>query len=110
VRTYGVQGMVDSSPMMQSVTREPGRVVVTFSSPGEGLRTRDNQPSTLWELAGADGKFNPARAEIVGAKVFLEAADVPHPVAVRFGWKSDSNSNLINSAGLPALPFTAAIQ
>jgi sialate O-acetylesterase len=109
-RTYGRTDIVDSSPMMHAVTREGGRVVVTFSSSGEGLRTRDNQPSNFWELAGADGKFVPARAEISGANVFLEASEVPHPTAVRLGWRSDSNCNLINSADLPVLPFTAVVR
>lgn len=110
VRTYGVQGMVDASPMMRELTRDDDRVVVTFSSAGEGLKTRDAQPSDSWEMAGADGKFVPARAEISGARVSLHAAGVSRPAAVRLGWRIDSNCNLINSEGLPAMPFTAPVR
>jgi sialate O-acetylesterase len=109
VRTYGVKGMIDASPMMQSVLREGHRVIVTFSTPGEGLKTRDGKPSDSWELAGADGKFVPATAEVSGAKVTLTAASVDQPAFVRLGWASDSNCNLINSAALPALPFSATV-
>ena len=109
VRTYGVKGMVDASPMMESVARDGNRVVVTFSTPGEGLKTRDGKPADSWEIAGADGKFVPATAEILGAKVTVSAAGVTVPAAVRLGWKSDSNCNLVNSAGLPAMPFSSAV-
>jgi sialate O-acetylesterase len=110
VRTYGMKGMIDSSPMMESVAREGNRVVVTFSSPGEGLKTRDAKPSDAWEIAGGDGKFVPATAEISGAKVIVTAAGLSAPVSVRLGWTPDSNCNLINSAGLPAMPFSSAVQ
>jgi sialate O-acetylesterase len=96
--------------MMESVTRESNRVIVTFSTPGEGLKTRDGKPSDTWEIAGADGKFVPATAEISGAKVIVSAAGVTAPVSVRLGWKPDSNCNLVNSAGLPAMPFSSAVQ
>ena len=109
VRAYGVEGMVAASPMMESVVRDGGRVAVTFSTPGAGLRTRDGKPADSWELAGADGRFVPATAEVAGARVVVTAAGVAEPAAVRLGWRSDSDCNLVNSAGLPALPFTAAV-
>ena len=109
VRTYGMKGLIDASPMMESVTRENSRVIVTFSTPGEGLTTRDGKPSDSWEIASADGKFVPATAEISGAKVIVSAVGVTAPVSVRLGWAPDSNCNLVNSAGLPAMPFQAAV-
>lgn len=109
VRTYGVEGMIDASPMMESVARDGSRVIVTFSTPGAGLETRDGRPADSWELAGTDGRFVPAAAEVAGARVSVTAAGVAEPVAVRLGWQSDSDCNLVNSAGLPALPFTATI-
>lgn len=109
-RTYGVKGTVDASPMMQSVVREGSRVIVTFSTPGAGLKTRDGKASDSWELAGADGKFVPATAEISGTKVTVTAPGVNQPASVRLGWKPDSNCNLVNSEGLPAMPFSAAVQ
>lgn len=109
-RTYGVKGIIDASPMMQAVTRDGSRVVVTFSTPGDGMKTRDGKAGNSWEIAGADGRFVPASAEVSGDKVIVSAPGVSQPASVRLGWKPDSNCNLINSAGLPALPFTATIQ
>lgn len=109
VRTYGEQGMVDASPMMLSVGRDGSRVVVTFSSLGDGLTTRDGMPSDSWEIAGPDGAFVPATAEIDRDRVIVSAGAVAEPAQVRLGWGPDSNCNLVNSAGLPALPFTATV-
>ncbi len=110
VRTYGVKEMIDSSPFMKSVTRDGGRVVVTFAPVGEGLKTRDGKTPDSWEVAGADGKFVAAQAVIVGERVVVSAPEVAHPAAVQLGWNELSNCNLVNSAGLPAMPFSAKVQ
>lgn len=104
-RTYGEKGFVDSSPFMQKVVRDGDRLMVTFAPVGEGLRTRDGKEPDSWELAGADGKFIPAKAVIENDKVMVSAEGIDTPVAVRLGWQPDSNCNLVNSAGLPAMPF-----
>ena len=109
VRTYGEQGMVAASPMMLAVTCDGSRAVVTFSSTGGGLKTRDGKPSDSWEIAGTDGAFVAATAEIDRGRVIVSAAEVPEPRQVRLGWRADSNCNLVNSADLPAMPFTAAV-
>ena len=109
VRTYGEQGMVDASPVMLAVGRDGSRAVVTFLSASDGLTTRDDKPSDSWEIAGPDGAFVPATAEIDRDRVIVSAAAVAEPAQVRLGWRPDSNCNLVNSAGLPALPFTATV-
>ncbi len=109
VRTYGVSDLLDSSPFMKSAVRKAGGVLVTFAPVGDGLKTRDGKSPDCWELAGADGRFVPARAEIRGDQVVLFANGVPEPDAVRLGWREDSNCNLVNSAGLPAMPFSARV-
>jgi hypothetical protein len=109
VRTYGEEGMVDASPMMLCVSRDDSRAVVTFASSGDGLKTRDGKPSDSWEIAGPDGAFVPATAEIDRDRVIVSASAIAEPAQVRLGWRPDSNCNLVNSAGLPALPFTAVV-
>ena len=56
-------------------------------------------------MAGADGAFHPARAEIRGKTVVVTSEAVPQPVAVRYGWANVPDGNLFNKAGLPASPF-----
>jgi len=109
VRTYGVKGMIDSSPFMRSVRRDGNRAVATFSSVGDGLKTRDGQAPDSWELARDDGRYVPAQAMLRAAQVVLTADGIEVPATVRLGWAPDSNCNLVNSAGLPAMPFSAAI-
>ena len=71
----------------------------------KGLSTRDGKSLTEFQIAGADGKFVAARAEISGETVIVSAGGVADPKAVRFGWHKVANPNLVNGAGLPASPF-----
>jgi sialate O-acetylesterase len=109
VRTYGVKGVLDSSPFWKKAEREGHRVVVTFSPVGEGLQTRDGKSPDAWEIAGADGKFVAATAVISGDRVVVSAPGVHAPEHVRLGWNGESNCNLVNSAGLPAMPFSTTV-
>ena len=56
-------------------------------------------------IAGADQVFHLAPAKIVGDTIVVNAAELPQPVAVRYGWANVPEGNLFNQAGLPALPF-----
>jgi sialate O-acetylesterase len=60
---------------------------------------------TWFTIAGADGKFVPAEAVIVGDTVEVSAAGVKDPDAVRFAWDETAQPNFFNGAGLPAEPF-----
>jgi sialate O-acetylesterase len=64
-------------------------------------------------VAGADNHFVWAKAVIVGKKVIAWSDEVPHPLAVRYGWADNpQGANLYNrdhlfNDGLPASPFEA---
>jgi sialate O-acetylesterase len=77
-------------------------VAFTTSTP---LISKDGQPLTHFTIAGTDGVFVPAQARIQGQQVLVSAAQVPHPVAVRFGWDEAAQPNLFSASGLPARPF-----
>jgi sialate O-acetylesterase len=40
-----------------------------------------------------------------GNKVTVSSPDVPQPVYVRYAWHDSPPVNLVNGAGLPAVPF-----
>ena len=42
---------------------------------------------------------------IDGDTVLVEAKEVAAPTQVRFGWRNETNPNLVNKEGLPASPF-----
>ena len=60
---------------------------------------------TGFAIAGNDKQFHWAKAVIEGNKVVVYSDEVAEPVAVRYAWADNPECNLINSAGLPAVPF-----
>jgi sialate O-acetylesterase len=102
-RTYG-EDVVCHGPHLRAITVQERRVRVHLDS-AEGLRTSDGEPVRGFFIAGASGKFVPARAEIDGSDVVVWASEVSEPQAVRYAFSDDPDANLINAAGLPAEPF-----
>jgi len=103
-RTYGKK-VVCAGPVLKSVKFMDGKAVLKFDQADGGLMSKDDAPLTWFTVAGADGKFVPAMATIVGTTVEVSAADVTEPKAVRFAWAETAQPNLFNGAGLPAEPF-----
>ena len=61
-------------------------------------------------IAGEDGRFTPAKAEIAGNSVILRSDSVQAPVAVCYAWEDLAPAvPLWNGAGMPASPFRAAL-
>jgi sialate O-acetylesterase len=102
---YGRDELVYSGPLYRSMTKEGNRIRIHFDHAGGGLASRDGQPLTWFEIAGADRKFHEASATIDGDTVLVESGEVLNPMAVRFGWHEEANPNLVNKEGLPASPF-----
>jgi sialate O-acetylesterase len=100
---YG-EDITYSGPELQSLRIDGDKAIVKFDNVGKGLVAKDG-PLTGFTIAGADGKFHKAEAEINKDEVIVSAKAVPHPVAVRFGWADFPVVNLWNADGLPASPF-----
>ena len=81
------------------------KVELSLINKGGTLKSIDGQSLTWFSVAGADGKFVPAQAEIKGKKVIVWSDKVQNPKEVRFAWNERAMPNLINTAGLPAVPF-----
>ena len=93
-----------SGPLYQNFKVEGNRVVLNFSGVGGGLVAKDG-PLKGFEIAGNDGKFVAADAQIVGKTVVVSSDHVPNPSAARYGWATVPDVNLFNVEGLPASPF-----
>jgi len=104
VETYGQRGVTARGPALQSWQADGAAAIVSWRD-ATGLRTRDGLAPSHFALAGADRVFHAATAKIDGATVRLTAEGVTAPVAVRFAWSEVATPNLMNAAGLPAVPF-----
>lgn len=93
-----------SGPLFDGVQFKDGEAVVSFTHVGDGLVSQGGELKGF-TIAGADKKFVPAQAEIIGDTVVVSSEKVPAPTAVRYGWSNVPDVNLFNKEGLPASPF-----
>lgn len=100
---YG-EKIVYSGPLYESMKVAGDKVEISFGHVGGGLVAKDGELKGF-TLAGADGNFVAAKAEISGDKVLVSAEGVTTPKAVRYGWANVPEVNLFNEEGLPASPF-----
>ena len=104
-KNYGKKDLVYSGPLYKSMQIKGKSIHLHFAHAGGGLKSRDGKPLSEFQVAGADGKFVAAKAEIEGNTVVVQAVGVDSPKHVRFGWHKAANPNLINKEGLPGSPF-----
>jgi sialate O-acetylesterase len=102
-KTYG-QALEYSGPMFEKMENEGSKIRLHFSHAG-GLKTSNDAAPESFAISGEDGKWFVAQAKIDGETIMVWSDNVPHPVAVRYAWKNNPAVNLINSSGLPAVPF-----
>ena len=109
-RTYGFEKVVPSGPLYKSVTFEKGKAYVEFKY-AEGMKPSvEGEKLRTFEIAGEDGRFYPAQAEVEGGKIKVWSKEVKHPKAVRYGWQPFTRANLVNAEGLPASTFRTDVE
>ena len=98
---YGEAG--GESPRALGKRTEGGILTVTLS---EEITTRNGEEPALMEIAGADGAWQPARAEISGRELRLRNPEITNPVHARYAWTDYSDrANVFGTNGLPMEPF-----
>lgn len=101
---YDDKDTVTSGPVYQSHRTDGHQLTVTFDTQGSSLAVHGDHP-VGFALAGKDGVFHRATAEVKGNIVILSSDQVPEPVNVRYGWADNPEVNIYNREGLPAVPF-----
>lgn len=129
-RVYGKKDVVCFSPEYASAEFRDGAAFLRFDTEGSSLKAGAIRGSYPWDarheeeiplprrssseselegfvIRGADGTWHWADAWIVSQDTVRVSADrVSEPTAVRYAWGGQGFGNLVNAAGLPAVPFT----
>ncbi len=103
VVSYGKEGP-STGPIYNSISIQNGEAIIKFKNTGSGLISKDGELKGF-AIAGDDGQFKWARAEIRDDTVVVWNFDIREPKAVRYGWADNPECNLYNKEGLAASPF-----
>lgn len=110
-KTYNIEGITYSGPIYRSYELKGDIVELTFAYGSEGLNPEKEQLNGF-EIAGKDGVFVEAKAEIIEGsdKVRVWSESVSNPVEIRYCFRNYKIGNLTNNAGLPTSPFRVKIK
>lgn len=103
-KTYGIEGLSAESAYYNDVTFKNDTAVVTFNRAGMWVYGKNGLKSDLFEVAGEDRVFHPAKAWIERSKVYVKSDSVSRPVAVRYAFKDWADGDLYCD-GLPVSSF-----
>ena len=105
-KDYGKKDIVYSGPTFKEMNIEGNKAVISYNNTGKGLCVKNKYGYVEgFTIAGADQKFEWAKAYIDGDKVVVYSEKIAKPVAVRYSWANNPDVNLFNQEGLPAAPF-----
>ena len=93
-----------SSPLPAGFKISGNEMTLSFTHTDGGLVARGGDLKGF-VIAGADQKWIPAEARIVGGQIVVSSPAVKSPVAARYAWADNPDCNLYSGAGLPASPF-----
>lgn len=100
----GKKNLTASGPLLERVEAKLGKATLYFKEgTADGLKA-SGDALDYFETAGPDREFTAARAKIEGSTIKLQS-DGPI-LFVRYNWNDKPDQGLVNSAGLPAFPFS----
>lgn len=97
---YGDETAPESPRALQKQT-VGSSLIVTLTAPV----TERKQGDELFEIAGEDGIFYPAKVQIHGCSIALASEAVPLPVMARYAWVNYGIVRIFGENGLPLAPF-----
>jgi sialate O-acetylesterase len=103
-KTYGLNGIEYSGPVLKEMNVEESVVKLTFDHAANGLTTFGKELKNF-VIAGENKKFVPATAYITREGITLSSPLVEKPVAVRYAFEDFVVGELFNTEGLPASSF-----
>ncbi len=98
-------------PLLAKYKVEKEKTVLSFDYAPDGLKTSDGKKVAGFYIAGINGDFKPAKAEIKGNEIVVYNPTIKHPAQICYAWADNPTGvNLINAKGLPASPFRIEIK
>ena len=96
-------------PICHSVSAKDNGIELQFIH-AKSLSAKDSR-LIGFEVAGADGIYYPAEAQITSSNTILvRSSSVTRPLYVRYGWQPFTRANLVNEVGLPCSTFQWAVK
>ena len=84
-KDYGCKDLVHCGPLLDTVTIDGGKAVLTFKHVGGGLKSvSGGKKLKFFEIAGKDGKYVLADASIEGDTVVVRSGEIVEPAYVRY--------------------------
>ena len=103
-KTYGVEGLTSESAYYDKMEIKGDTAVISFKRADMWIYGAKGYKSDLFEIAGEDRIFHPAKAWIERSKVYVKCDSVKTPVAVRYAFKDWADGDLFCD-GLPISSF-----
>lgn len=98
-------------PQLKSSHADGHSLVIEFDPGADLMKSSDGQPLRHFEVAGENGVYQPATAELKGNSVTLSADGIEHPLTAHYAWApAPILPNFVNSEGLPAEAFRTDAQ
>lgn len=103
-KTYKIQGITAESPTFKNIEIHNDTIQISFDRAPMWL-TAKNGELTLFQIAGPDRTFVPAKAWIVRSKVYVKSEQIKNPIAVRYAFENFVDGDLFSTEGLPVSSF-----
>ncbi|MDD2533798.1 MAG: hypothetical protein PHC86_03800 [Eubacteriales bacterium] len=96
-----------SAPECESIELVGGKMMISFSHAGEGLRlTGDDTRVRGFAVCGPDRIYHEAMARVLyGVRVMVWHDAIPNPLGVTYGFSDNHCGNVISKDQLPVVPF-----
>lgn len=106
--TYG-RDVVPAGPEPIKAQQHSAKIVISYNNIAKGLRLSEGKMLSGFEACTAAMTCTQVPAKIVGEQVILMSGLLKKTTSVRYGWAESPSVNLVNSLGLPAIPFSMRV-
>lgn len=94
-----------TGPLFDRLDANFNEATITFKEGTAKGLSASGDALNFFEAAGVEGEYQPVKAAIAGETIRIVSDTVPRIVRMRYNWNGQPNQNLVNSAGLPTIPF-----